>query len=569
LLQSARYIHTATLLADGSVLAAGGYSPSDGAERTAERYFPAQDVWQPAGSMLAARTNQVAVLLDNGKVLVTGGSDGQGNGLKSAELYDPATNGWSAVGPMGTARIGATATKLPNGRVLVAGGETIGNTSSVVNTAEIFDPVTNSFSPAQSLTTGRAFHSAVALADGNVLVVGGVQGADALAQAELYNWTTGTWTPRAAMAHARESTSATVLADGRGLVAGGDDSDGEEQDTAEVFSPAANAWSATAPMPRASSYHGAARVTNGNVLLAGGYNQSSDPDPNALLYLPASNSWVSGGNMSGARASTTATLLQNGRVLVTGGWGRVNGRGVLWTLSELWTPTTVLRPDGAIVFGDRMPGTPVPATTTVTNTGDSPLLVSNVALRGAFPGLYAITSDGCSGVAVPPGAACTITMRFTPDSVAERNATLVFDANTVVGSYAVALYGKGIAPVAQQPAAPPKIVFSLVYKYKGATKKATTLTQLTAKGLPAGTTLKIACKKKCLRKTKLKRNKKGDINLLKAVPKRLKAGSVITVTVSKPGAVSMIKTLTIRKRKAPRLTTRCQAPGAKAAACSS
>jgi hypothetical protein len=319
-------------------------------------------------------------------------------------------------------------------------------------------------------------------------------------------------------------------------------------------------------MLRATSHHAAVRLANGNVLIVGGYNGNGAPDETTLLYRPASDLWVFAGDIGGPRASATATLLGDGRVLATGGRGVSGGSGVLWRLAELWTPTTTLRSDGAVVFAARAPGSPGAATTTIVNTGDSPLLVSNVRLGGSFPGLYAITSNGCSGVAVAPGAGCTVGLSFTPDIVGERTATLTFDANTAVRSYAVALYGTGATPAVQRTALQ-KINVTLLYKFTRSTRTATTLTRLVVTNVPAGATVKVTCKRSCLRKTKLKRDKKGNVNLAKAVPRRLKAGSVVTVTVSKAGMITQIKTMTIRKRKEPRVTTKCQPPGAKARAC--
>jgi hypothetical protein len=58
--------------------------------------------------------------LPNGKVLVVGGYNG--SYLSSAELYDPVTGTWTATGALSTARRSHAATLLPNGKVLVAGG---------------------------------------------------------------------------------------------------------------------------------------------------------------------------------------------------------------------------------------------------------------------------------------------------------------------------------------------------------------------------------------------------------------------------------------------------------------
>lgn len=100
---------TATRLADGKVLVAGGNSLYP-IQSTAELYDPATNSWAVTGSMATARQGHVAVLLGTGKVLVAGGSNG--DSLASAELYDPSTGTWSSTGSMATAREGAEAQLL-------------------------------------------------------------------------------------------------------------------------------------------------------------------------------------------------------------------------------------------------------------------------------------------------------------------------------------------------------------------------------------------------------------------------------------------------------------------------
>ena len=105
-LRTARFGHTATLLADGKVLVAAGqnYYPDDTGEfdhldnlASAELYDPATGLWWPTGGGPAGY-GWTATLLSNGKVLVA----------NAAELYDPATGTWSLTGSLGTARQGAT-----------------------------------------------------------------------------------------------------------------------------------------------------------------------------------------------------------------------------------------------------------------------------------------------------------------------------------------------------------------------------------------------------------------------------------------------------------------------------
>ena len=92
-LNQARDSHTATLLADGRVLVAGGegQGSSHGGLASAEIYDPATGTWTPTGSLGQAREQHTATLLANGRVLVAGGEAPGGAALASAELYDPAS----------------------------------------------------------------------------------------------------------------------------------------------------------------------------------------------------------------------------------------------------------------------------------------------------------------------------------------------------------------------------------------------------------------------------------------------------------------------------------------------
>ena len=136
---------TATRLADGTVLVAGGFGTSS--QATAERYDPATNTWTSAGSMREGRVGHTATLLPNGKVLVAGGANSTQGGtyLATAELYDPAADGWRPAGALAGPRSGHTATPLPDGRVLVAGGAS-GNDAPGL---EQYDPQANAWTARQ------------------------------------------------------------------------------------------------------------------------------------------------------------------------------------------------------------------------------------------------------------------------------------------------------------------------------------------------------------------------------------------------------------------------------------
>ena len=138
-----------------------------------------------AGGVTATR------LLD-GRVLITGGGDGS-----RAEVYDPTTGTFKPTGSLKTPRWQQTATLLPDGRVLVAGGADLnaGECCTPLTSAELYDPMTGTFSLTGSLTTARRGQTATLLADGRVLVAGGLGQQEVLASAEIYDAATGTFGP--------------------------------------------------------------------------------------------------------------------------------------------------------------------------------------------------------------------------------------------------------------------------------------------------------------------------------------------------------------------------------------
>ncbi|MGI8425934.1 MAG: Kelch repeat-containing protein [Actinomycetota bacterium] len=357
--------HTATLLSGpdcggqhravycGQVLVAGGfqwvgsvpidgrpYDPRDSLDKrvfqTAEIFDPKSRQWAPTGSLEKARWGHQAVGLPDGRVLVMGGEGGaNGPTLASAELYDPRSKKWKLTGSLHVPRWLFTATLLQGqgcgsscGKVLVVGG---GSSAPASTSAELFDPKSESWSSAGSLTEPRASHTATLVSGprcgsicGQVLVAG------PLKTTELYDPSKGTWTPVGEMVVASSQGSAALLSSGDVLVIGSGaalnpGSPGHTTElNAQLFDPMLGTWTSTRPPGgrRVASF--LTRLGDGGVLAAGGeknntaaaiyYRGGAKGDPNGV--------WEPAGNLKLARALQAQTLLgcsADSPVLITGG----------------------------------------------------------------------------------------------------------------------------------------------------------------------------------------------------------------------------------------------------------
>jgi N-acetylneuraminic acid mutarotase len=392
----ARALHTATLLSDGRVLVAGGVNAL-GVVGSAEIYDPAANAWSSAGTMSAPRVLHSSTLLPKGQVLVAGGrSSGSSGLLASAELYDPTANTWTLTTPMATAENGVGAVLLVSGKVLRLTGviydpetatwsfplppQGAGGNSGPPSTASngallpdgrvlvtgafyglpgastIYDPISQTWTDIPFVT--GAYSSATALANGEVLSVGGVQSASnladaaqfiALAHAALFDPMVGSWTVLSSGAHQGALASAAVMHDGRVLVSGGNIArviqSFNTAAAADLYDPTSNAWQSVAPMSIARRSHITTVLVDGSALVtggAGGSNSSETVYASAERYAAQANAWTTATAMANPRYEHSASLLGNGKVLVAGGSNAIIGSCNCTTFiaaAELYDPT--------------------------------------------------------------------------------------------------------------------------------------------------------------------------------------------------------------------------------------
>ena len=304
-----RALHTATAMGGPEdnrtkVLVAGGGNGtllSPVSTFSTEIYQPLTRSYVAGPNMSEARSLHTAVRLQDGRVLIMGGTDTVGIVSASCEIYDPATNAFSATGSMASVRAGHAATLRSDGSVVVSGGVTtfVGGATglaavlnTVQNSVEVFDPAAAGgvgawSTVASTMQVGRFGQTQTLLANGDILIAGGIDGGTTVFGQGLPTYTA----------------------------------------TCDILS-AAGVVSATGSFPTGANRggHGASRLPTGDVLVTGGLvaGALSVPatTPSCLLF--TSGSWTTTAPMGTARALHTQLVsTSNGEAVLHGGIDQV------------------------------------------------------------------------------------------------------------------------------------------------------------------------------------------------------------------------------------------------------
>lgn len=320
--------------------------------------------FKTTGTLNQPRADHTATLLANGLVLVAGGYTPSGPS-GTAELFDPTTGSWHmAAHQLNVARAGHASVRLSDGRVLLVGGVTQGNVQ--IGSAELFDPQTESFTLAPPLSNAVGSGAVFSLGNGRALFLQRLQDSDA----EVFNAATNAWTLVAPVPAGGSGPAMTVLNDGRVLVCGG----GGNNDV-EIYSPVSNTWQVMAPMAQGRSNHTATTLPDGRVLIASGlvagFGQNF-PIPSVEIYDPTvspNGASTLGPNINGpgpGGLSFASVLLPNGKILISGG-GYTPSFGAL--LSPLSDAATFDSSSGTIASVGEMNVSRHDHTATVLNSG--------------------------------------------------------------------------------------------------------------------------------------------------------------------------------------------------------
>ncbi len=260
---------------------------------------------------------------------------------KAPLVVDPE---WRQTANMNQVRMNASVSVLPDGKVLVAGGDT-GPTTNSLNTAEVYNPKMDVWTPTDLMKKFRAHHQAVVVAD-SVILLGGaapLQGAKAVNFVERYNPQTNMWTNDATtspyMGTARAKFSATLIP-GKGIiVAGGHDNLEVALASTEYLALALPlAWDGGGNMSVPRFGHTATLLDNGKVLVVGGVGANGSPN-SAEIFMPEAP-WAAAGTMASGHAFHQAVKLLDGKVVVAGGFAAQGDMAPPISAVDVFDPAT-------------------------------------------------------------------------------------------------------------------------------------------------------------------------------------------------------------------------------------
>lgn len=336
-LNIARSGHKATLLSDGRVLVCQGWGNRDLLNESnlhgmnelphSEIYDPVTSAWTSLSLMSGVdaqgqtiwnvNSGGILAALDSANALLLGGDDFYGNPISYTSLFQGggfSSQSWAQAWKW------FPAVKLDDGRVFYSGGFTglerpEGNTDSdwpIMSEARIYDPITGSRSPIGNMLYKRMGHTATLLADGRVLIVGGVchneRGYGDIGRAdqfvatntcEIYDPQTGTFTATGSLELPRAEHAAILLPTGEVMVLGGWSQENVDRtryyyNTMEIYNPDTGTWRVTNVLMKGDQSYGidvpkVAILPNGSVFISGKIVTQSVPSASQTVQVKMAN----------------------------------------------------------------------------------------------------------------------------------------------------------------------------------------------------------------------------------------------------------------------------------------
>lgn len=271
------------------------------------RVFAATDMgkWVKKCEMPTKRTFTASVVLGN--LIYTIGGDG----LSSVETYDPSTNTWARKSDM-PIKIGRHSAVVLNEKIYIIGGYT---GSEFLSSLYEYDPVSDIWTKKADMPALTIYHSAVAL-DGKIYVMGGTYTSPNgttngnSSKLQVYDPVSNTWSPKANMPEPRIASSAVAL-DGKIYIIGG--SGGSQKDySLLIYDQASNTWTKKTDALYNKEWL-SSTVLDGKIYAMGGAGQNM-----LFVYDPLTDTWDNKGEMLDSFTNASAVTLNN-KIYTMGG----------------------------------------------------------------------------------------------------------------------------------------------------------------------------------------------------------------------------------------------------------
>ena len=306
-------------------------------------------VWDPATSAFTGAPSHTDLFcsghafLPDGRLLVAGGHISLNHGLPDANIFDPLTQSWTAIAPMRRGRWYPTNTTLTSGHILTLGGRDEGG-------ADVDLPEVWTGDRWVGLSGARRvlpyYPRTFAAPNGMVFYAGELK-----ETAYLDPSGSGQWMPVASSNYGRRDYgSAVMYRPGKVMIVGGSDPpDGAPTNTAELMdlTTVVPEWRYTDPMAHARRHHNATLLPDGTVLVTGGTSSPGFTNPAGAvrageLWDPVTERWTTLASNRAPRVyHSSALLLSDGRVLLAGSG---DGAGLPRELTaELYSPPYLFR----------------------------------------------------------------------------------------------------------------------------------------------------------------------------------------------------------------------------------
>ena len=261
----------------------------------------------------------------------------------------PKTPTWDTFGELSHPRSYATALVLATGEILVVGGLDRADPHVTNTESELVNVKTGAVTVLKQQLMGRLHQTMTRALGDEVVVTGGVVFKDTywdpVDRVDIYRPLEQKWVSASPLMDARSDHAATALLNGNVMVIGGNQGPRLLQ-SVEIYDVRDDRWLRASPLPEPRTSHSAFLLRDGRVLVAGGIGPRGVAMDSTFIYNPPADQWTEGPRMTLARVQHAAVPLANGDILFIGGDGAASGTSERWVadLGRFVTSGTLVDP---------------------------------------------------------------------------------------------------------------------------------------------------------------------------------------------------------------------------------